>query len=306
MIRKAEFTDASQLRALWKTVFGDGDEFLDLYFRNYFVPENVLTALQDGKIVSMSTIYRHDSLYAGGRVPGCCPCIFAVATYREYRGKGLAMELIRRQLLQLKEEGERYVMIAPAGKTLFSLYESRFGFRTYFKTLRLLCSPAPDAGKPPVQLRGSLQRIPAAVYNMRREYFLEETNHLKYTDRQISMEAQICELSGGGLFALRCGADAGICAAEWVSDTCLRVNELIIAEEAMCAAVNTIHAVFGAQEYEVRVCPYMDRLAIDESMRSYPGVSFHKAPEPAAMLLDLQDPTGNLPTESAYAGFLFD
>ena len=316
-IRPAERTDIPRLHELWRDVFEDSDAFLDAYFEKWFDPAAMLVAEDNGRIVSMSTVYRHAALVLGGAGSsdaGDCPCVFAVATDEDARGQGLAMALIRRQIEAEERRGTPCMIIAPAEESLFALYQERFGFEPWFYVNRIFCRPSDGCGVPADGCGHSaghkaLQALTPADYNARRETFLRGCSHLKFTDRQTELEALICAQSGGGLFEIdRRGFLDILCAIERISDSQIRVNELLVPEEDLCNALQQIQAAFPAAEYEIRIPSYVNRYEAALSMRFCSGTYVWESGVPAAMLLDLTG-AGVLPAAlsgGAYAGFIYD
>ena len=70
--------DENALKALWREVFGDTDEYIDAFFQNVYQPGMASVIEEDGTVVAAA--------YA---VPfGAVRYIFAVATRPKYRGRG--------------------------------------------------------------------------------------------------------------------------------------------------------------------------------------------------------------------------
>ena len=87
--------DEPGLRELWKRVFGDSDAFLDLFFREIYVPGMAALVEEGGRIVS-----------AAYCVPfGEARYIYAVATAPEHRGRGYFSRLMAYMLYDLRERG---------------------------------------------------------------------------------------------------------------------------------------------------------------------------------------------------------
>ena len=109
-----------KLRALWKTVFGDSDAFLDDFFTIAYSPDrcHYLTAGED----VVSALYWLDCEYEGGKLA----YIYAVATDPNHRGKGLASRLIAETHNRLKAQGYAGAVLKPANG-LFPFYE-RLGY----------------------------------------------------------------------------------------------------------------------------------------------------------------------------------
>ena len=76
--------DENALKALWREVFGDTDEYIDAFFQNVYQPGMASVIEEDGTVVAAA--------YA---VPfGAVRYIFAVATRPEYRGRGYGRAVV--------------------------------------------------------------------------------------------------------------------------------------------------------------------------------------------------------------------
>ena len=78
-----------QLKQLWHMAFGDGEEFIDLFFRTAYAPERCLYLTEDDQITA--ALYWLDCEYRGQKQA----YIYAVATHPDHRGKGLCRMLIQ-------------------------------------------------------------------------------------------------------------------------------------------------------------------------------------------------------------------
>ena len=76
--------DENALKALWREVFGDTDEYIDAFFQNVYQPGMASVIEEDGTVVAAA--------YA---VPfGAVRYIFAVATRPKYRGRGYGRAVV--------------------------------------------------------------------------------------------------------------------------------------------------------------------------------------------------------------------
>ncbi|MBE0676201.1 MAG: GNAT family N-acetyltransferase [Bacteroidales bacterium] len=135
MIRQPENNDEPLLRRIWKDVFGDSDEFIDLFFRNRYSPDSALVYHTDGAPVSMLFFPQYimkagDSLHKLGYICGA-------ATLPEYRGRGLMAELLNASFGIMAARGDRFTSLIPASDSLYGYYE-RFGYSTYFYRKRIV------------------------------------------------------------------------------------------------------------------------------------------------------------------------
>lgn len=111
-----------KLKALWKTVFGDTDAFLDAFFSIAYSPDRCRYLTEGDAVVS--ALYWFDCEYEGGKLA----YIYAVATDPNHRGKGLASRLMADTHAHLKALGYAGAVLKPA-KGLFPFY-ARLGYQT--------------------------------------------------------------------------------------------------------------------------------------------------------------------------------
>lgn len=110
-----------ECRALWMEVFGDSREDVDRFFIDVHRDENLLTHSEQGSVVAMLNIVELQTDY------GPTAYLYAIATAKEWRGRGFASELIRQAIDVSRERGYKAVMLIPADEKLLGYYK-QFGF----------------------------------------------------------------------------------------------------------------------------------------------------------------------------------
>ena len=106
--------DENALKALWREVFGDTDEYIDAFFQNVYQPSMASVIEEDGTVVAAA--------YA---VPfGAVRYIFAVATRPEYRGRGYGRAVV------FAAAGGEPAYLCPASATLRCWYALTMRART--------------------------------------------------------------------------------------------------------------------------------------------------------------------------------
>ena len=116
-------SDIPALRALWKEAFGDADEFLDTFMNTAFSPCRAMCAKDGEKISAM--LYWFDCECRGERVA----YLYAVATAKEYRNRGICSALMERTHGHLSEKGYTGALLVPGSPELFGFYE-KLGYKT--------------------------------------------------------------------------------------------------------------------------------------------------------------------------------
>lgn len=126
----AEKSDYPELKALWKTVFGDSDDVLDYFFENTVKPENIYAFRKDGKIVS--AFYLIDASLIENNKDFSAKYLYAAATLPEYRKQGIMGEMIKYAADILKIKGTDFIVLYPADEKLYAYY-GKLGFVSQFK-----------------------------------------------------------------------------------------------------------------------------------------------------------------------------
>lgn len=115
--------DIPLLRSLWKEAFGDGEKFLDAFFSTAFSPDRARCAKENGDILAM--LYWFDCEYEGEHVA----YLYAVATAKVCRGRGICTSLMKNAHRHLKEKGYTGALLVPGTGELFAFYE-KLGYKT--------------------------------------------------------------------------------------------------------------------------------------------------------------------------------
>ena len=136
-----EMRRVSALRALWKTAFGDTDDFLDAFFQTAFAPERSLCALFGEQLGGM--LYWFDTELEGRRYA----YIYAVATAPEFRGRGVCRRLMAATHEILTDRGYAGAILVPQTESLRQMYAS-FGYADCGGIREWFCA----AGNKPAQI----------------------------------------------------------------------------------------------------------------------------------------------------------
>jgi predicted GNAT superfamily acetyltransferase len=113
--------EISALRALWKEAFGDSDEFLNDFFSTAFSPDRSRRIEENGRI--LSALYWFDCSYSGGKLA----YLYAVATAKSARGRGLCRTLMEDTHRHLRSLGYVGAILVPAEPSLYGFYR-RMGY----------------------------------------------------------------------------------------------------------------------------------------------------------------------------------
>ncbi len=117
-IKSPKPTDIPSLKNLWKEAFGDGDEFLNAFFEYAYSKDRALMAEEKGEILGV--LYWFDCELDGKKIA----YVYAVATAKKHRGKGVCHKLMEHTHRYLADNGYKGVVLVPGENTLFDFYKS--------------------------------------------------------------------------------------------------------------------------------------------------------------------------------------
>ena len=126
------------LRALWKEAFGDTDAFLDLFFDLAYDPGRCCCIAAQDRVTA--ALYWLDVFLGGQKFA----YIYAVATAKDCRGRGLCRLLMADTAEVLKQQGYCGALLVPQDEGLRSMY-GRMGYRDAAPIDEFFCAAGDDA-----------------------------------------------------------------------------------------------------------------------------------------------------------------
>lgn len=115
--------DTKKLWALWQEAFGDSEDFLRIFWSTAFSPDRCRCIINDKE--ALAALYILDCSYKSTKLA----YIYAVATAKAHRGKGLCTLLMADTHRYLKNSGYTGAILVPAQESLYSFYEN-MGYKT--------------------------------------------------------------------------------------------------------------------------------------------------------------------------------
>lgn len=146
------------LTNLWHLAFGDGEEFIGLFFQTAYHPEKCLYLTEDNQITA--ALYWLDCEFQGQKQA----YIYAVATHPDHRGKGLCRQLMEKTHEVLKQQGYTAALLRPADEGLRRMYR-KMGYHTATCVTEFTCTAGASI---------PLREIGAEEYGILRRTFLPE------------------------------------------------------------------------------------------------------------------------------------
>jgi len=108
---------------LWRTSFGDTEEFIRLYFDHVYRDENTLTIEKDGRIVSALQILPYTMMWGNTEIPIAYIC--GVCTHPSEQKKGYMNLLMEKAHSELKRRRIPLATLIPAQTWLFDIYKKQ-------------------------------------------------------------------------------------------------------------------------------------------------------------------------------------
>lgn len=125
------------LRQLWKAAFGDGDDFLDMFYSTAFAPHRCRCMIDGERIAAV--LYWFDCTCDGQKLA----YIYAVATDPAYRNQGLCRKLMADTHAHLEHLGYAGAMLLPQDPGLRQMY-GKMGYEPCTGIQEFQCEAAGD------------------------------------------------------------------------------------------------------------------------------------------------------------------
>lgn len=141
-IRKLKQEEHRMTRSLWEEIFTEDDEaFLDYYYQ-VKTAENSIYIIEEGdQPVSMLQLNPYPVHFFGKT--SLLHYIIAVATKKEYRGRGYMTRLLQMSAKDMYQAGEPFTYLMPAAEGIYYPH----GFRFVYRQCRIEGKPSGEKGQ---------------------------------------------------------------------------------------------------------------------------------------------------------------
>jgi len=129
MIHYADNTTRQQVYDMWKTVFGDSDEYMEIYFREKYRNENTLIYFESGKAVSSLQLLSYQFTFCEKEIP--IIYLSGVSTLPEYRGKGYSRHLLMKSFDIAASRDIPLILLVPQEEWLLKFYDKQGFIQTF-------------------------------------------------------------------------------------------------------------------------------------------------------------------------------
>lgn len=129
MIQFADEKRRSQVREMWKSVFGDPDNYIDLYFHHKYRHQDTLLYMEGDKAVASLQMLLYQFTFCGTEIPVIY--LSGVATLPAHRKKGYVRQLLTRSFEEAFQRDVPLMLLVPQEEWLLKFYD-KYGFAQTF------------------------------------------------------------------------------------------------------------------------------------------------------------------------------
>lgn len=157
MIQFANDTTRQLVWDMWKTVFGDPDDYMEIYFRHKYRNDQTLLYMEGNKAVASLQMLPYQFTFCGTEIPVIY--LSGVCTLPEYREKGYSRQLLMKSFDIAAGRNVPIILLVPQEEWLLRFYD-KLGFARTFD---------PGAETLP-SLKELTQKYPGDLYAAYREF----------------------------------------------------------------------------------------------------------------------------------------
>jgi len=224
MIRNARTDEEAQLRAIWRSVFGNIGE--DAFFKIYFDPNFCVVVEHNNALVSMGYLVPFGKI-ATRKKPVPCAMIYAIATLPEFRNSGYGRLVVNKLINLAHETGYPAAVLCPSDGSLFEYYNKYTEMSDWFYIFEQKYKYADFSVFDDNDVETHtfpLIKISAKEYYALRNKLLKKVSHISLDYNALEYQEMICKELGGGFYKI----DNSCAAIEFQPDGSVWLKELLI------------------------------------------------------------------------------
>ena len=251
MIRTASEEDVPQLKQLFKTCFNDSDDFLNLFFKEYFPATTGMVAICEKQIAAM--LFLCPATMTVNTTCETLYYVYACATLPDFRRKGLMENLLDAAFEYAREQKAWGLLLVPANEPLFDYYE-KLGFIPFSSLKEIVVAPAIS-----IQPIFSLCELTPEEVTRIRTQKLNHDYQIHWNAAHVAFTTDMLKQAGGGLIGLRQENGRHDYLLYEVDEELLTVVETSVEEQLLPQlaaflqqqfAVSTVHFYLQTVDYE--------------------------------------------------------
>ncbi len=233
MIKFAEDKHKADIACVWEEAFGDSKEDILVYLNTLL--DYVLIFEEEDRVCGILTLLPVRIGKKQGRY------VYAVATLKKHRGRGISTALLDFAKEYISRQGEEFLVLVPQNDGLFEFYKKR-GFKTVCNIVRKEALVPHN-----IKREFSVEKLSADQYYDFRNKLLKSTDFVEWGKDILRF---VKDMYNGEFCVVKekC-AEVGI-AFCFVHDNTLHIKELLGNEDCMLAALS---AEFGASSIKYSI-----------------------------------------------------
>lgn len=141
MIEVATANDSRAVQKIWKTCFGDSDDYIRFFVKTHLSKGRCLVSKEDGRAVSMLFLLPSRCFYHGEQ--RTVQYVYAASTMPLFRRRGLMEKLLAYAHGIAVEKRMLFTCLKPANERLYRYY-GKLGYQTAFHVIHKCVSPVAE------------------------------------------------------------------------------------------------------------------------------------------------------------------
>lgn len=242
----------AKVQEIWRTCFGDNEQYTDFLFGRLVRPEDVLTCSVEEKreetVVAILCFLPFVLTTPRGNADGAY--LFGVATLPDWRGRGFSTALLREIRRRLVRRGVALAVLVPAGEKLFDFYRKR-GYETAFSAKKAVLA-ADDVPATSGNCR-LIPTTPTRLAAIRNTFFADRRRFVRWGDRYLAYVDAEARALGGGSFTISFGDETAEgpeteCCVAYPYKDALIVKELAVRDDRIGDVSAALRDLYGNRE----------------------------------------------------------
>ena len=187
---------------MWKEIFGDPEEFINIYFDNKFSPSVTSYATEGGALVSAMQSLPYRMTFCGKYIK--VGYASGIATFPAARHKGYAAQIMAQSHRMLYRRGAVMSLLIPASPALFDFYAMRQYATCFYRETQVIQPIDPKKRKTIYTSSNFFNKMPAYKLSPFIRNWLRKNRSccVLHDTKDLEVIESVAKLSGGGFYAL--------------------------------------------------------------------------------------------------------
>lgn len=242
-IRNAKSTDEKDIIGCWRESFSDSEEFiLEMLYKADLI-HSATVAVSSGKVCSVMFAFDGQQLCQKN-----CSYLYALCTHPEFRHYGLGTAVCNARIKASLENGNDFIFLSPANKSLYNWYRKAFQMRDVYAFER----------KNIKEKVGEIGKI--ISLDVKSFMCLRQNNESIFSEQLLQAQEIIYRHYNGGFFRLEFNNGYAV-ASTYQENGIIWIQELFCSKCSQADALTTIADFYGLS-YESCRFSYQNPLQI--------------------------------------------